>query len=222
MLNRLFVALAIVVVLACSNSGHAALVTFTLNITETAPGSGVFTLLANSSLGDNAGLASYGVELTGGVSSVDHTSPNAIASDGRNVGFRVVRTLDNDPTLSASQDTFVPGYINYGVGQTADGLSSTLPAGISLFPVTVEAEFYDAPVELANGTWLGVLPGINTAGATGANVFASAGGLTTFAAGIGTNVNFNAIPEPSVFAMMGLALGCVAWGRCRRRNQVKA
>ena len=74
MVNRFLFAFAIVVVLAAASPGQAALVTFVLDISELAPGSGVYTLSATSDTGDNAGIAAYGVELLN-VTSVDHRSP---------------------------------------------------------------------------------------------------------------------------------------------------
>ena len=38
---------------------------------------GTFQLLASASLGDNAGIASYGFPLLGDILMIDHVSPNA-------------------------------------------------------------------------------------------------------------------------------------------------
>ena len=58
-----------------TSSASAATVTFSLDLTG-APGT--FTLTAGASAGDNAGMASYGVPLTGPILTLDHRSPYAV------------------------------------------------------------------------------------------------------------------------------------------------
>ena len=67
----------LLVVTTCSDSASAASVTFILDLTG-APGT--FTLSASASLGDNGGISSYGIPLTGPITSLNHRSPYAISA----------------------------------------------------------------------------------------------------------------------------------------------
>ena len=217
MFNRFLFVLALVVVLASATTGQAALVSFILDICELAPGSGVYTLSATANTGDNAGIASYGAQLTN-VNTVDHKSPSSITNLGTDVGFRVLRSSDNDPSVTASQNTFGTGYVAYGIGQTAGDLTTAIPGTESLIGVVTEGNPYTVPVELASGSWSGALPGIDVSGGTGANVFTSTAGLTTFSAPVAVSINFKGIPEPSALALAGLAVACFAAAGFRRRR----
>ena len=88
------------------SSSQAAVVTFDLLVDA----GGTFELYASSSLGDNFGIASYGAPLTGGVTSVDHASPNAFGSGtlgNQSVAFGLL-TLNDAPMRSSTKSISDP------------------------------------------------------------------------------------------------------------------
>src|SRR4051794_11152562 len=85
----------------------AASVTFKLSLGG-APGT--FTVSASTSAGDNAGLASYSIPLSGSVLTLDHRAPYVInAANFAPAGFSLFRSPDItqatlNPTISGAQD----------------------------------------------------------------------------------------------------------------------
>ena len=202
-MNHLFVLLGVMVATA---TAPAATVTFTLFPDEDGPGT--FNLYADASLGDNFGIASYGVPLIGSVLTINHNSPQGIAmADGSDVGFRTLRSADDAILISASQNTLgPPPPVTYGFGQAA----GTLPGPLSFS----EQPTYDAHLLVATGTY-------DISGTTlnfdlfspdlGANVFDSGVGTTV----IGATINAVVVPEPAVLGLIGL--GGLALMLLRRR-----
>jgi hypothetical protein len=124
-LRVIFMALAVAALAA--TSGGAATVVFILD--WGAHGPGTFDILAEASFGDNGGIASYGVVLTGPITSLDHKSPKSLAVQGPAgfgpAGFTVLRTPDDVTTLRASQDTITPTpHLIYGFGQEASSFAA--------------------------------------------------------------------------------------------------
>lgn len=166
---------------------EAALVTFRLAIDE--HGAGSFNLYASSSPEDNFGLAFYSVRLSGGITSLDHHSPHATdLATGASVGFRTLRSVDNDPLLlvEAAQDTITPSpFLVRRFGQSSGSLSS-LP-GISQL-ITPEQPDYTGALLLATGRYVGPSDAIGFAGGALANVFRTSAGLGTLPAIVTTQV----------------------------------
>src|SRR5262245_5006390 len=142
---KLRMLLAFAAALSFTTSLNAATVTYDLQVQNT-----TFSLYASASLGDNFGIAAYGVPLAGGILSVDHTSPNATANGtfGTNpIGFTLVRSADNDLGIHASQDTIGPTpYRVNGFGQSAGNLASV--SGVTSL-TGAEQPSYGAPLLIA-------------------------------------------------------------------------
>lgn len=215
--------LTLVALVAFAANAQAATVTFELLIDEEGPGT--FNLYASSSLGDNFGISSYGVPLTGGIVSVDHKSPQALDGvTGEDVGFRLLRTADNNPFVSGGQNTPLPTHhLMKGIGQVAGNLNSAPNVTLLVLPEQVA---YGAPVLLASGVWAATMPAFDTQNVNlGANVFTS--GVTTFGspgysdnaiAQIETSVSI--VPEPSTMLLAACAsVGLLAFSRRRLRTR---
>jgi hypothetical protein len=187
-------------------------VNFTLYVDEA--GANTFNLYASSSLGDNAGIAFYGVPLLGDITSLNHNSPVAGALFAgppffSQVGFNLLRSADNVTSLVASQDTInASSILVYGFGQTAGSLAS-IP-GVTGFVPGAEQVAYSAPLLIASGTYNGVAPSFNTNSVDlVSNVFVSLSSRQVVPANISTAV----VPEASTIVMMsivGLGVLCVA------------
>lgn len=212
-------ALTLIAVVAYATSAQASTVSFSLLVNEDGPGT--FNLYATSSAGDNFGIASFGAPLTGGILTVDHLSPSSLDGvSGSDVGFRLLRTADNNTFVSGSQNTVVPTpHIIYGFGQTGGDLAAA-PGVTALVGVLTEQQVYGSPLLLASGTWDGVsLPGFDESSVDlGANVFLTNTDLSNEIASIETSVAI--IPEPSsvlMAAMAGLAMLAMVRRRRARR-----
>lgn len=207
------------------SSASAATVHYTLDLQG--PGLGNFALYADVSLGDNAGLAVFGVPLTGTVLTLDNASPQVTFAQkagppafNGTVGFTNIRSADVgglDPTVVGAQDTVnaaAPNNLVYGYGQTADSF-----AGQGFVPVFgEEGSPWAAHLLLATGTYdpvLGTL-GFNT-GSTDlvANVLAQEGSAAAPSADVTTQV-IPFIPEPATVTLLGLAAIGI-FGFLRRR-----
>lgn len=134
------------------SSSSAATVTLTLDLTG-APGT--FSLFADASLGDNAGIASYGVIMGGPITSLDHNSTKSAAANSVSgfgtAGFTVLRSADNLTTLLAGQDTLTPTpHLIYGFGQTPGSFAGL---GLTNFDPTPEGDPWDAHFRLATGAY---------------------------------------------------------------------
>jgi len=203
--------LAALIVVTTVVTVQSAMVTFTLNINQ--DGAGTFNLYASSSMGDNGGIASYGIPLVGNILTLDHRSPNASGNGSLGtapVGFGLIRSADNIWTpIAASQDTVTPGYVVYGIGQTAGDITtdaSPVPTATA-FPEQVD---YVSPVLIASGTWDTTMPDFDLGNVNlGANVFDDTTGVETISASIDPVV---IIPEPASVIMLGL-LGFLISGR---------
>ena len=207
MLKNILSALVVVVALAASST-QAATITYQLVIQ---PGN-TFSLFASDSLGDNGGLATFGVPLTGNITAINNTAPfgqfGAGPGGSGEIGFSQFRSADGAPggptTLTGAQLT-VPTptpLIIHGFGQTAGNLATTASFGI--FGLQ-EQTVYGAPLLLATGSYTGATPGFNTSSLDLiANVFTSSQATSTFAAQVLTQVV--PIPEPSTFVLAGLGL----------------
>jgi len=189
---------------------------------QDADGPGTFRLTAQASNGDNSGLASFGVVLTG-ITTAKNMSPfTTDLNTFSQVGFNLLRSSDAASslgTITGSQDTINAGsHILYGLGQTAgtwagNGILPGGPAG-STRPDTTG---WGTPLLIATGTYpIGGTPGFNTQSPDFAtNTFLNSTGTGVSAASATAQV-IPAVPEPATIAMAGLALvGMV--GASRRR-----
>src|SRR5262245_34308711 len=132
MIRKGFLAASIAVLLASTAS--AATITYTLDLIGGAPGS--FSLYGKCSTGDNAGIAIFGVPLTGHVLTLDNAAPSmqfgqkGAFSGG--AGFNQVRSADSaapidNPTIAGGQDftnAGAPNNLVFGIGQTAGSFTS--------------------------------------------------------------------------------------------------
>lgn len=139
------------------------IVTYTLAIDSNGPGT--FSVFADDSVGDNAGLASYAVSLFN-VSTITNASPNATYFDASfsnhsSAGFDLFRSSNGsaldatvDP-VTGSEDTVGatgPTVIIYGYGQTADSFAAHNPFAGG-FTVGVTQGTWAAHLLLITGTY---------------------------------------------------------------------
>jgi len=143
-------------------------------------GPGTFNIRLSSSLGDNDGIVSYAVTLTGDVTGYDHNAAVAqfaSAPDAGGVGFGFVRTPDGSgpEIFSASQFAGPGGNLNLigGFGQTASDFAAS---GITVVSAGGEPQAWDAELLVASGTYdvNGALPGVDL-GATSFTVWSPFG-----------------------------------------------
>ncbi|CAK9090439.1 Uncharacterized protein SCF082_LOCUS52628 [Durusdinium trenchii] len=192
-------------------AANAANVSYTMIVD---PG-GTFDVFASASLGDNAGIAGYGVPLSGGITSVDHNSPfGSFATGGPGngpIGLSLFRSDDDVTSLAAAQDTVSPTpYLIYGFGQTAGDLS-TFPGLGGIFGDSQQLA-YGAPLLIASGTWDGTTPGFGAPVET--NVFVDNQSAATMAALVSTSVQ--AVPEPASIVMLAMGgVGLLVWRSIR-------
>ncbi len=191
-------------------------VNLTLFLDEAGPNT--FNLYAASSLGDNGGIAFYGVPLLGDITTLDHKSPVAGALFAgppffSQVGFNLLRSADNVTSLIASQDTInASSILVYGFGQSAGSLAS-IP-GVTGFVPGAEQVAYGTPLLIASGTYNGIAPSFNTQSVDlVSNVFVGIGSRQVVPAGITTAV----VPEASTIVMLSLVAGVMAVVAVRRR-----
>lgn len=211
MLRKALFAASIAMLLA--GTATAATITYTLDLTG-APGT--FTLKAATSGGDNAGLAVYGVPLSGTVLTLDNFSPQmSFGTKGAfngPAGYGSVRSADIisstlNPVVTGSQDTVnaaAPNNLVFGIGQTAGSFATT---GWTPIVAGTDAQAWVAPVILATGTYTGTL-GFNTQSVNlVGNAFASNTSSSAPAATIATQVlTGGTIPEPATVSLLGLAM----------------
>ncbi|MGD9645601.1 MAG: PEP-CTERM sorting domain-containing protein [Pirellulales bacterium] len=217
-MSRKFFA-GLIVTLLAGSSAQAATVTYQLVLQA----GNTFSLFADVSTGDNGGLVSFGVPLTGNITAIDNKAPfgqfgNGPAGSGA-IGFADFRSADGTPggptTLAGSQVT-VPTptpLIVYGFGQTAGNLSSIASFGIF---GNQEQLVYGAPLLLATGSYTGAAPGFNTSSLDlYANVFTNTQATSAFGAQVLTEVV--PIPEPSTFVLAAIGLAGLLVVRRRSR-----
>lgn len=233
-MKKLLCAIALMLV---STVANAATVTFTVDLTTP----GQWNLYANSSSGDNAGLAGYGVVLTGAVGTLTHQSirildaANADESQTGPVGFTLLRSPNGaaNTAIGAGQDNITPTpFLVKGWGQTSGSFAANFP-GITANSAIVGGTWTQFPAPavgtqgdtfpgtplgalIAGGTLVqGGLLGIDSVDArTFANVFAGSG-TNTQAATVQTRVIVG-IPEPATLGLVGM--GLVGLAGLRRRK----
>ena len=203
-MSRITLIVAAGLMLLGSTGARAATVTYTLSIDDAGPGT--FSLFAEASAGDNAGLATFGVPLTGDLTSADNLTLFGLgqtATASGLAGFSSLRSSDGSTAVRGAQDTITPSpFIYFGVGQTA-GTAATSPTNgpITFIPLDMtQILAYSAMYQLAAGTYdtNGSRPGFNTASPDLlANVF-TGNGLAVEAATIVTQI----IPEPASLALL--------------------
>jgi hypothetical protein len=212
-------AIALAVVTCFSESTVGATVSFLLDQDSAA---GTWALRLKASIGDNGGIAAYGVPIVGQVTSLDHRSPRALAENAAGtlsgpVGFTLFRSPDGiSPAslkIAASQDTILPTpFIIYGFGQTPGSIDGVV--GDPVVQGGVESETWLATPLIASGTMTpGTRVSINRQSVDLlANVFIAPGSTQAMAATI--------VPEPS--SMLLAALVVVVAGGCRRGPRLHA
>ena len=187
-----------------ASTASAATVTYTLDLSA-APGQ--FSLYASTSA-DAAGLAVYGVPLSGQVLAMDHRSPVATFAQkppggaGFNgaIGFSTLRSADilaptANPTVTGSQDVVnvaAPNNLIFNIGELPGSFAAE-----GILPLFgAEGDPWLAPVLLATGTYGGDLNslGFNTSSVDLiGNCFAQQGSAAAPSCGAATNV----IPFPT-------------------------
>jgi hypothetical protein len=219
MLRKAFFAAA-AAALTLVSSASAATITYTLNLSVP----GTFTLSATTSAGDNAGLAAFGIPLTGTVTSLDNVAPSLTVGQKGSytgaVGFTSLRSGDSasqlvDPLITGSQDAVnaaAPGNLVYGIGQSVGSFATS---GFTPLFAGTDPQAWVSPVVLATGTYTGslgfALQSPNLAG----NAFTASGGAAAPSATIATQII--SIPEPATLSLLGLAL-VGSLGMIRRRH----
>lgn len=167
-------------------------VTYTMSINDDGTGHfspGSFAVYA-ADTSDNGGLASYSVDVGGGVATITNDSPKGNYDDGTGqgtddeMGFTLVRSANDTTPVTALQDTF--GYSNgseviliYGFGQTAGNLAADAPHGSTGAQGSTTQAVYGAPLELIQGTFVGSAPTFVNTGADTGNVFLTHSGYNT-------------------------------------------
>lgn len=202
--SKLFV-VALSVCALTAASASAATVNFVLDLTGAA---GTFTLRASASAGDNSGIATYGVPLTGPILTLDHRSPNAVAaSNFQPAGFTNLRSADSPGTISASQPLAPnPNQIT-GFGQTGSNWAEKLGAAPLGKPDATSDDPWLAPLVIATGTYTvgGLKPGFDSASADLlANVFATGDTSTRLPATVTTQVLDGGGVNPPVITLNAL------------------
>jgi hypothetical protein len=220
LMNRTRMLLALVASALACTAAEAASVTFTIYPNQNAAGAaapGEFRVTAQVAGDDNAGLASYGLEVVGSLTSVDHRSPNtSTAQRGSQTGpagFSGGRSADNLQFLLGSQGAPTPPVFPiYGFGRTA---SSFAAEGLAVSGPDMEGSAWDAELLLATGAFTGSPPRWNDVGGVfGATVYVDAISIITR---FPDEVRYVVVPEPGV-ALLGVAAvaGCCWLVRGRR------
>jgi hypothetical protein len=170
-------AFVLIGLLLVAATAPAATVNFVLDLTGP---DGSFNVYASSSLGDNGGLACYGVGLSGPLIELDQVSPascwaeNSAGQTGT-AGFTLLRTALLRGCLFAAQDTLSPTpHLLFGMGQEAGSFDSL---GLSTLGATSSAS-WGSEMLIATGMYAGdsSLLGIDlNSSDTVANVFTSRG-----------------------------------------------
>ena len=115
--------------------------------------SGRFALLASASLGDNGGIASYGIPLQG-VLTLNHRSPYGVSSTNFSPsGFSNLRSADGVGNVFAGQPLAGPAenYL-FGIGQTSGSFAS-LGIPIAGYPDPSSDNTWGVPLVIATGTF---------------------------------------------------------------------
>jgi hypothetical protein len=208
--------LAFAVIVLLAGAAQAATVTYSLYQDKQSPSGpvvpGSFVVTAKVTTGDNGGLSGFGMDLLGGILTMDHKSPRDPSADTATqsgpTGFTLGRSADNVPFIVGSQDIANPDAIMvYGMGQTANSFANL---GITVGGSTLEQGAWDAELILATGTYAGLKPTFNPVSPNGgANVFVQAAGVAVRAPETTNLVVIPAIPEPATFAGFAM-IGVVA------------
>ena len=174
------------------------------------PAPGYFTVKATVS-GDNFGLASYKITMTGW-DALYQFSPKADITDGlfgtQAIGFETLRSANGSTPMTGAQPTVLgdPALLTYGIGQTATSL--TVPSGWSITGTPTNNPFQQ-PVLLLVGTYSGGTPTVAQTGMGGVTR------ITVFTSDDAVDVvEADLIPEPATLALLGLG-GLLALRRRR-------
>jgi hypothetical protein len=200
-----------------AGAAQAATVTYTIYQDRITPGGpitpGNFVVTAKVSGDDNGGLSGFGMDLLGGILTLDHKSPRDASAEKAGLegptGFTLGRSADNVPFIAGFQDTGNPDVIPiYGLGTAAGG------NGFADQQIVVGGTFepnpgvWQAELILATGTYAGLAPTFNPVSPNAtANVFVNNTGLAVRAPE--TIERLVVIPEPTTVAMLGM-IGAVA------------
>jgi hypothetical protein len=118
-----------------------------------------FTLTAQASLGDNGGITTYGIPLTGNMLTLDHRSPNAVSlGNFQPIGFANLRNPAPpdggpaaNPTITGGQSLTTPNLI-YGFGQEASSFAAKGHPAVGTPDATVDTA-WAVPLVIATGTY---------------------------------------------------------------------
>jgi hypothetical protein len=192
-----YVAILLVAVFAVS--AQASTVTFSVE-TSTNAGPGTFEVFAEVSLGDNAGLQFYSIQMAGTNDDLVDVAPRNTFNPG--VGAAQAFTLDlliaaDSEKFNRGQSLVAPAGLVYGLGQTA----GSFPAGV----FGEVGSPWDAKLKIGSGSYpdfaqLSVVrASANTFDATGQTGASTAETTANIVPG-------GVIPEPTTMALAGFGL----------------
>ena len=197
-------------VVAIAGVAQAATVDLVLTSSQTALGSnaGTWVLTAQASLGDNAGIAGYNIEIVGSATAISGGPKGTNQAGFKAMGFTVNNAdFTGDGAMFAGQNSTAADTIMYGVGQTPWADAFAFFPGSELASDDTPTIPYDVPVRLGWGT-ADDYTAVNFGQSTNVNLWLEEGTVAAEPAGevIAAVAYVPAIPEPASFAILGIAV----------------